>query len=85
MSNTKGNMVDPLDAVYEYGANSLHHLLVTGVMLGWDIPLNVDKITAKTAFMNKLWNCRKFVMDNVLKVVDGEEMQTYQSIGERGL
>ena len=34
MSKTKGNVVDPLDTVAEYGADSLRYSLVTGVTPG---------------------------------------------------
>lgn len=73
MSKTKGNVVDPLDTVEEYGADSLRYSLVTGVTPGQDIPLNMDKIAANKAFVNKLWNCCKFVTANALKDADDAE------------
>lgn len=73
MSKTKGNVVDPLDTVAEYGADSLRYSLVTGVTPGQDIPLNMDKIAANKQFANKLWNCCKFVTDNALKDATDEE------------
>jgi len=76
MSKTKGNVVDPLDTVAEYGADSLRYSLVTGVTPGQDIPLNMEKIEANRNFANKLWNCCKFVTDNALKGADEEEMKT---------
>jgi valyl-tRNA synthetase len=74
MSKTKGNVIDPLDTVAEYGADSLRYSLVTGVTPGQDIPLNMDKIAANKSFANKLWNCCKFVTDNALKDADEEEL-----------
>lgn len=74
MSKTKGNVVDPLDTVAQYGADSLRYSLVTGVTPGQDIPLNMDKIEANRNFANKLWNCCKFVTGNALKDVDDTEM-----------
>jgi len=74
MSKTKGNVVDPLETVAEYGADSLRYSLVTGVTPGQDIPLNMEKIEANRNFANKLWNCCKFVADNALKDADAEEM-----------
>lgn len=75
MSKTKGNVVDPLETVAEYGADSLRYSLVTGVTPGQDIPLNMDKIAANKQFANKLWNCCKFVTDNALKDATDEEKQ----------
>ena len=74
MSKTKGNVVDPLDTVAEYGADSLRYSLVTGVTPGQDIPLNMDKIAANKAFANKLWNCCKFVTENALSGIDDDEL-----------
>ena len=40
ISKTEGNVVDPLDTVGEYDADSLRYSLVTGMTPGQDIPLN---------------------------------------------
>jgi valyl-tRNA synthetase len=74
MSKTKGNVVDPLETVSQYGADSLRYALVTGVTPGQDIPLNMEKIEATRNFANKLWNCCKFVTDNALKGASDSEM-----------
>lgn len=73
MSKTKGNVVDPLDTVAQYGADSLRYSLVTGVTPGQDIPLNIEKIEANRNFANKLWNCCKFVTGNALRDIDEKE------------
>lgn len=77
MSKTKGNVIDPLDTVAEYGADSLRYSLVTGVTPGQDIPLNMEKIEANRNFANKLWNICKFVTSNALKDLDKEEFDQF--------
>ena len=77
MSKTKGNVVDPLDTVAKYGADSLRYSLVTGVTPGQDIPLNMEKIEANRNFANKLWNCCKFVTGNALKDADKKELAEF--------
>jgi len=67
MSKTKGNVIDPVETVDEFGADSLRYSLVTGVTPGQDIPLNVEKIESNKMFVNKLWNMCKFVVENALK------------------
>lgn len=84
MSKTKGNVVDPLDTVAEYGADSLRYSLVTGVTPGQDIPLNMEKIAANKAFANKLWNACKFVTGNALKDLEGEELEALAVNGPIG-
>lgn len=75
MSKTKGNVLDPLDTVAEFGADSLRFSLVTGVTPGQDIPLNMEKIEANRNFANKLWNSCKFVTSNALKDADDAELE----------
>ena len=84
MSKTKGNVVDPLETVDEFGADSLRYSLVTGVTPGQDIPLNMDKIASNKAFANKLWNCCKFVTDNALKDADEDELASLSVTGPIG-
>ena len=74
MSKTKGNVIDPLDTVDQYGADSLRYSLVTGVTPGQDIPLNMEKIEANRNFANKLWNSCKFVTGNALKDLSDSDM-----------
>jgi len=69
MSKTKGNVVDPLQTVEEFGADSLRYSLVTGVTPGQDIPLNMDKIESNRNFANKVWNVASFIVNNALKDV----------------
>jgi valyl-tRNA synthetase len=76
MSKTKGNVIDPLDTVAVYGADSLRYSLVTGNTPGQDIPLNMEKIEANRNFANKLWNCCKFVTANALKDVGDDELRS---------
>jgi valyl-tRNA synthetase len=74
MSKTKGNVIDPIDTVVEFGADSLRYSLVTGNTPGQDVPLNMEKIETNRNFANKLWNCCKFVTGNALKNVELDEL-----------
>ncbi|KAJ8601654.1 hypothetical protein CTAYLR_009832 [Chrysophaeum taylorii] len=60
MSKTKGNVVDPLAVVEEYGADALRYTLVTGVTPGQDVPLSMDRVEQSRNFANKLWNIARF-------------------------
>ena len=61
MSKTKGNVVDPLDVVDEFGADALRFSLVTGVTPGQDVPLSMDKVKENRNFCNKIWNAARFL------------------------
>ena len=84
MSKTKGNVIDPIDTVVEYGADSLRYSLVTGNTPGQDVPLNMEKIETNRNFANKLWNCCKFVTGNALKDMQEEELQNLGVTGPMG-
>ena len=81
MSKTKGNVIDPLDTVAQYGADSLRYSLVTGVTPGQDIPLNMEKIEANRNFCNKLRNSCKFVTGNALKELSDDELAQFAVTG----
>ncbi|KAH8047041.1 hypothetical protein JL721_12253 [Aureococcus anophagefferens] len=61
MSKTKGNVVDPLDVVDEFGADALRFSLVTGVTPGQDVPLSMDKVKENRNFCNKIWSAARFL------------------------
>jgi valyl-tRNA synthetase len=84
MSKTKGNVIDPIDTVIQFGADSLRYSLVTGNTPGQDVPLNMEKIETNRNFANKLWNCCKFVTGNALKDMQEHELQTLGVTGPMG-
>ena len=62
MSKTKGNVVDPMDVVEEYGADALRFTLTILDSPGRDIPLDLDRIAGYRAFGNKIWNATRFAL-----------------------
>lgn len=67
MSKSKGNVIDPLDVIEKYGADSLRFALVYGAGSGSDIKLGENKIVAMRNFSNKLWNIGRFIKMNMDK------------------
>jgi len=65
MSKSKGNVVDPLAVVDQYGSDALRMALVFGASTGRDIPMSEDKIVAQRKFANKIWNAARFSLDNL--------------------
>lgn len=66
MSKSVGNIIDPLDMIEKYGADSTRLSLVIGAAPGNDMPLSEDKIRAYKKFANKIWNISRFVLTNVV-------------------
>jgi valyl-tRNA synthetase len=71
MSKSKGNGVDPLEAVEKYGTDALRLSLLMGSTPGNDSRYNEDVVETKRNFINKLWNISRFILgsasDNSLK------------------
>lgn len=64
MSKTKGNVIDPLEIVDKYGADSLRFTLAILAAQGRDIKLSEDKIEGNKRFMNKIWNAYRYIKMN---------------------
>ena len=75
MSKTKGNVVDPIETIDEYGTDALRLSLVTGTTPGQDVPLAMEKVQANRNFANKLWNTARFIIMG-LKDLSAEEVQS---------
>lgn len=63
MSKSKGNVVNPLELVEQYGADAVRFALVYGTALGNDQALSYPKLEAARRFTNKLWNIGRFIID----------------------
>ena len=62
MSKIKGNVLNPLDAIEQYGADALRLATTTGNSPGNDVRLSSHKLEAGRNFANKLWNAARFVI-----------------------
>jgi valyl-tRNA synthetase len=62
MSKTKGNVVDPLEAIDESGADALRFALINGTSPGNDQKFRTERLTEARNFANKLWNAARFVL-----------------------
>lgn len=71
MSKSKGNVIDPLVVVNQYGADALRLALVLGVGPASDVSLSDEKIKGMRNFVTKLWNLGRFLSLNL-----GEETPT---------
>ncbi len=65
MSKTKGNVIDPLDMISKYGADSLRYTLTALAAQGRDIRLSEKRIEGYKHFANKIWNASKYVLTNL--------------------
>ncbi len=62
MSKTKGNVVDPLEVMDNFGTDALRFTLLVGSTPGSNTNLNIKKVEANRNFANKIWNAGRFVI-----------------------
>lgn len=90
MSKSKGNVIDPLTIVDEYGADAFRYTLCAFAAMGRDIKLSTERIGGYRNFVNKLWNASRFALMNLedfdptsAKLTDFELSQADQWILDR--
>ena len=71
MSKSKGNVVDPLGIIDQFGADALRFTLARNVAPSHDIRLGPQDVENNRNFATKLWNAARFVEFNGAKRVDG--------------
>ncbi|MFQ5723891.1 MAG: class I tRNA ligase family protein, partial [Terriglobia bacterium] len=64
MSKTRGNVVDPLEIIEEYGTDAVRFTLAIMAAPGTDIALSPDRLRSYRAFANKIWNAARFLFLN---------------------
>ncbi len=60
MSKSKGNVIDPLQLIEEYGADALRFTLTAMAAQGRDIKLSKQRVEGYRNFGTKLWNAYRY-------------------------
>jgi valyl-tRNA synthetase len=71
MSKAKGNTLDPMDLINDYGADALRFTLAVLAVPSPDIPLAPKRIQGYRAFLNKLWNSARFAL---MRVTENDQL-----------
>ena len=64
MSKSKGNVIDPLELINEYGADSLRFTLISMASPGRDVKLSKERIVGNRNFITKIWSANNFLKLN---------------------
>ncbi|MCX8082128.1 MAG: valine--tRNA ligase [bacterium] len=70
MSKSLGNIIDPLDIIENYGADSLRFGLISMTSAGQDVFLSPTFYIKGRNFTNKLWNASRFIISTAEKSKD---------------
>jgi valyl-tRNA synthetase len=81
MSKSKGNVIDPLHLIDEYGADALRFTLAAMAAQGRDIKLAASRVEGYRNFATKLWNACRFAEMNVCATAtDFDAAKTRQTL-----
>lgn len=61
MSKSKGNVVNPMDMVDQYGSDALRMGIISGQTPGNNQPFSTAKVIGARNFCNKLWNIARYI------------------------
>jgi len=79
MSKSKGNVINPLTVMQEFGTDALRLALIIGNTPGTDLALSLDKVRGYKHFANKLWNIARFVLERFDEAPIKEKPQLVES------
>jgi valyl-tRNA synthetase len=83
MSKTKGNVVDPLELIDEYGADALRFTVTAMSGQARDIRLSRQRIEGYRNFGTKLWNAARFCQMNGCERVEGFDPASVRHVQNR--
>ncbi|MFZ0799033.1 MAG: valine--tRNA ligase [Terriglobales bacterium] len=90
MSKTKGNVLDPLEVIGQYGTDATRFTLASMAAPGTDIAFSESRTAGYRNFANKIWNAARFMFMNVeridagLRPGDGRDARLSTSSGVAG-
>ena len=64
MSKSKGNVLDPIELIDKYGADSLRFTLAAMAAQGRDIKMSTTRLESYRNFSTKIWNACRFLQIN---------------------
>ena len=82
MSKSKGNVIDPLDMIEEFSADTLRFTLAALAVQGRDIKLSVDRLGQYRNFTNKLFNASRFLLMNEDSFADLVDIEIKTELGK---
>ncbi len=78
MSKSKGNVIDPLGLIDQYGADALRFTLAAIAAQGRDVKLSTSRVEGSRNFATKLWNACRFAEMNGCATLAGFVPQEVQ-------
>lgn len=73
MSKSKGNVINPLEVIDQFGADALRMALVIRSSAGLDKSVGISDFKAMRNFTNKIWNAARYILLTLAETTEIEE------------
>jgi valyl-tRNA synthetase len=83
MSKSRGNIIDPLEIIDEYGTDAVRFTLSVMAVPGTDIPFSISRMAGYRAFCNKIWNAVRFLLINLEEEQHPVDEADIEALGEQ--
>lgn len=83
MSKSKGNVIDPLEVMGQFGTDAFRFTLAALAAQGRDIKLSEERIEGYRHFINKIWNAARLVLMNLGEETPPDAGDAAHSLPER--
>jgi valyl-tRNA synthetase len=83
MSKSKGNVIDPLNVLEQYGTDAFRYTLAAFAAQGRDIKLSEKRVEGYRNFINKLWNVARFALMHLDKGYERIDAEAALSLPDR--
>lgn len=67
MSKSKGNVMDPLDLIDQFGSDAVRFTMTSQAVQGRDVKLSTSRIEGYRNFVTKIWNASRYAEMNECK------------------
>lgn len=69
MSKSKGNVMDPLELIDQFGSDAVRFTMTSQAVQGRDVKLSISRIEGYRNFVTKIWNAARYAEMNECKPV----------------
>jgi valyl-tRNA synthetase len=83
MSKTKGNVVDPIEIIHQYGTDAVRFTLASMASPGTDIAFSEARTEGYRAFANKIWNAARFIFMQMERAKEAGIVVDLRHLGHR--
>ncbi len=83
MSKSKGNIIDPLEVIDQFGTDAFRFTLAALAAQGRDIKLSEERIMGYRHFVNKIWNSARLVLMNLDEDMGTQAKDMIHTLPER--